>query len=287
MGKVRLCEHEATKQQFALKVFRKGLLRRQRSFASSGDRSGDGPGMIVKTSMDKVYGEIAIIRRLCHASCCQAYAIIDSPDVDGKLYIILEYAERGPTMNWNVNSARFESPSTGGTLEEPVALSHSRDALMGLYYLHSLRIAHRDIKPQNLLVILRGELKIADFGVAVDMPEDFIVHGTDGTYCFYSPEMCKTGYSGHDGRKADVWALGITLWAFLFGSVPIYHANLVQLLDAIGEGKLPSLPSVPSVTDACSTFLLRRVLTPDSGDRPLTEALLKDPWCCSDKVQAK
>jgi len=283
-AKVRLCENEATRERFALKIFRKLLLRKQREYKSSGDRSGEGPGMNVRTSLDKVYGELKILRRLCHVKCCQTYAIFDSPEADGKLYVVLEYAERGPSMNWNVDSSTFQSPTTGGTLPEPVALSHSRDALMGLSYLHGLRIAHRDVKPQNLLVNGRGELKIADFGVSIDMNEDFVVHGTDGTYCFYSPEMCKIGYKGHDGRKADVWALGIALWAFLFGSVPFFHANLVQLLDAIGEGRLPSLPSLP-ISGACNTFLLGRTLVPNPGDRPLTETLLGDPWCRGDDVQ--
>ena len=46
------------------------------------------------------------------------------------------------------------------------------------------------------------------------------MHGTEGTYHFFAPEMCSSGYLGHDGRKADVWAAGVCFWAFLLGTLP-------------------------------------------------------------------
>ena len=60
------------------------------------------------------------------------------------------------------------------------------------------------------------------------MPEDCVIHGTEGTYEFFSPEMCATGYKGHDGRHADIWATGISLWAFLFSSLPFLHKEFLN-----------------------------------------------------------
>ena len=57
------------------------------------------------------------------------------------------------------------------------------------------------------------------------MDEDHLVHGTEGTYPFFSPEMCQTGYVGHDGRKADMWATGVCVWAFLLGTLPFHHED--------------------------------------------------------------
>ena len=61
-------------------------------------------------------------------------------------------------------------------------------------------MAHRDVKPQNLLLgqpsggvyvhFLGPRLKLGDFSVAAQMDEDYLVHGTEGTYHFFSPEMC-------------------------------------------------------------------------------------------------
>lgn len=70
-----------------------------------------------------------------------------------------------------------------------------------------------------------------DFGVADKLDAEGFVKGTEGTYLFLPPE-CATlksedvGYKGHDGRKADIWALGVTLWCLLFGTVPFYSFSL-------------------------------------------------------------
>jgi len=58
------------------------------------------------------------------------------------------------------------------------------------------------------------------------MDEDHLVHGTEGTYHFFSPEMCARGYCGHDGRRADIWATGVCVWAFLLGTLPYWHKDL-------------------------------------------------------------
>mmetsp|Transcript_78015 Transcript_78015/g.242951 ORF Transcript_78015/g.242951 Transcript_78015/m.242951 type:complete len:164 (-) Transcript_78015:76-567(-) len=149
--------------------------------------------------------------------------------------------------------------------------------MRGCAHMHAIGICHRDIKPQNLLVHADGRVKIGDFGVAIAMEGDFKIHGTEGSYCFFSPEMCRTPYSGHDGRLADVWALGVTLWAFLYGSVPFMQQDLLPLLDSIAEAKY-TLPVSPRVGEE-GQALLRRLLTPEAGARPLPAELLEDPWC--------
>lgn len=278
-AKVKLCERETTGGQFALKVFRKGRLRRQRDFVSNG--SG---GMKVRTSMDKVYDEISVSKRIAHPNCIHLVAVFEEPDVEGKLYLVLEYALLGPTMEWHPERCAFYVPAANagentcnGLMQEAMAKSYMGDVLCGLDYLHGSRIAHRDIKPQNLLVSAGSRVKIADFGVAILMAEDMLVTGTEGTFHFYAPEMCKTGYGGHDGRKADVWAAGITLWAFLYGSVPFLSQDIAELLDRIAEAKY-ELPDSPNASDACRS-LLRRMLAPAPRERPLCSELLGDPWC--------
>jgi len=250
-AKVKLCEEENSAERFAMKVFKKGWLRKQRDFIKD-ETTG---GMKIRTSLDKVYGEI---------------------QVDGKLYMILEYAARGCTMDWDPDRCAYSTPESKGLVPEALAASYVRDTLLGLGYLHSALIVHRDIKPQNLFVDAEGRVKIGDFGVAMELGEDCIVQGTEGSYCFFSPEMCRTPYNGHDGRLADVWALGVTLWAFLYGSVPFFKQDLMPLLDSIAEGEY-ELPVSPSVSDGGQAFL-RRLLTLEPTARPLPASLLEDPW---------
>lgn len=272
-GEVRLCKHEASGQHFALKIFRKGRLLRMREYFG-----GDGGGkMKVKTALEKVYSELAVLRRVDHPNCVKLFAVFEDDDKEGKLYMLLEFMALGATMEWDAATIAYVSRATGGVLPEDTAAACVRDALQGLQFLHGALIAHRDIKPQNLLVSDRGVLKISDFGVSICMREDHRVFGTEGTYHFYSPEMCLAeGYAGHDGRKADLWALGVSLWAFLFGSVPFFSADLVHLMEAIEEAKY-ELPTAPVLSGACRACLCRLLLR-DPSERPLAEALLEDTW---------
>merc|ERR1719433_226092 len=249
------------------------MLRKQRDFIRDEVRG----GMKIRTSMDKVYGELAIMRQLAHPNCIRLHAIFDEGRSDGKLYLVIEYAARGCTMDWDNDKCAYSSPESGGPVPEAQARSYVHDALCGLGYLHEALIAHRDIKPQNLLVDADGRVKVGDFGVAVQMAENCVVQGTEGTYCFYSPEMCRTGYAGHDGRRADVWALGVSLWAFLYGSVPFFEPDLLKLMDSIAEARY-ELPAGPGASPEGRAFL-RRLLAPEAPDRPLAPELLQDAWC--------
>lgn len=218
------------------------------------------------------------MRRLQHPNCIRLYAILDEPETDGKLYLVIEYAARGATMEWDSDKCTYYVPETRGLVPETLAQQYVFDILQGLAYLHGCLIAHRDIKPQNLLVNVDGHVQIGDFGVAIQMGEDCLISGTEGTYYFYAPETCRgSGYEGHDGRKADVWATGVTLWAFLFGTMPFFHLDLVRLLESIGEAKY-ELPASPVLGAECQRILLQ-LLAPEPERRPLCLELLEDPWC--------
>lgn len=89
-----------------------------------------------------------------------------------------------------------------------------------------------------------------DFSVAAKLDSDGRIRGSEGTYFFFPPE-CTTAseegnsssarciklylseeYKGHDGRAADIWALGVTMWCLLFGEVPFYSSNMVVRFQA-------------------------------------------------------
>lgn len=272
-ARVKLCEAEDTGAQFAMKIFRKGRLRREREFVGGGEAS----GMRVKTAMDKVYSEIAIMCSLSHPHCIRLHAVFDDErDMDDKMYAVLELAGRGCAMDWSCERLSYFVPATGGLYVEPTAAGLCAGMLRGLAHLHGLRVAHRDVKPQNVLVADSGIAKLGDFGVAARLDERFRVVGTEGTYSFWAPEMCRSGYVDHDGRLADVWAAGVTLWAFLLGTVPFCDADVVRLLDAIAEGVV-ALPE-DSALSPPARDALRRLLCADTDCRPQCDEALLDPW---------
>jgi SNF1-activating kinase 1 len=137
-----------------------------------------------------------------------------------------------------------------------------RDTLLGLEFLHFQGIIHRDIKPANLLEASNGQIKISDFGVSylgrpVSEEEESKVGETEaktlddprelartvGTPAFYAPELCSedpTQFVGcEDGSPPkitaaiDLWALGITLYAMIYGRLPFYTNDQKGLYQVI------------------------------------------------------
>jgi len=267
-AKVKRCEEEETGRIFAMKVFRKLPLRKQREFL----RAEGGEGMRVRTSLDKVYSELNLMKEICHPNCVRLYAIFDEEHQNGKIYAVMEHVGGGQVMEWCEEECRYRASDEGkGLLPEATVNTYLSDLLVALSYLHGCRIAHRDVKPQNLLV--GSPLKLGDFGVATRMDEDHLVHGTEGTYHFFSPEMCARGYCGHDGRRADIWATGVCVWAFLLGTLPYWHKDLAVLMDCIAfeEVKWPE-PGTSVSQSSCE--LLAQLLCKDPSKRPLAEELL-------------
>jgi len=104
---------------------------------------------------------------------------------------------------------------------------------------HYQGIVHRDIKPANLLVTNDNHLKISDFGVSYitqNTNEDgTALSKTAGSPAFFAPEMCCTEDSPSKpiSKMIDLWALGATLYCFMFGRTPFWGENEFDLYEHI------------------------------------------------------
>eukprot|EP00386_Alphamonas_edax_P001458 GDKI01004382.1.p1 GENE.GDKI01004382.1~~GDKI01004382.1.p1 ORF type:complete len:433 (-),score=134.44 GDKI01004382.1:119-1417(-) len=170
---------------------------------------------------------------------------------------------------------------------ESVAKCFIRDAASALSYLHgTLRVAHRDIKPENLLLDEEGRVKLADFSVSSPLDARGYVQRTEGTYHFQPPEACRTleegeTYIGHDGCAADVWALGCTLYCYVYGMPPFDAPLLKDLLDLIARSKgSVKLPDTPHISDELCD-LLGRMLQSDPKQRATVSDVLAHEWVAS------
>ena len=127
---------------------------------------------------------------------------------DHKIYLVLEYLEGG---------------SLGGLCKRsvfPEALIkiYVQQILDGLSYLHRQGIAHRDIKGLNILLTKEGTIKIADFGVAVNINDTTKTLSAGGTPYWMAPETA----NGQEtiSTQSDIWSLGCTVIELTTGRPP-------------------------------------------------------------------
>ncbi|KAL8198837.1 UNVERIFIED_CONTAM: Calcium/calmodulin-dependent protein kinase kinase 1 [Gekko kuhli] len=111
---------------------------------------------------------------------------------------------------------------------------------------HYQKIIHRDIKPSNLLLGDDGHVKIADFGVSNQFEgNDAQLSSTAGTPAFMAPEALSDTGKSFSGKALDVWAMGITLYCFVYGKCPFIDEFILALHNKI-KNKPVEFPEQPS-----------------------------------------
>eukprot|EP01028_Stygiella_incarcerata_P010952 TRINITY_DN5963_c1_g1_i1.p1 TRINITY_DN5963_c1_g1~~TRINITY_DN5963_c1_g1_i1.p1 ORF type:complete len:562 (+),score=170.45 TRINITY_DN5963_c1_g1_i1:78-1763(+) len=254
-GKVKLAMNMKDNQLYAIKILNKSILKRI--------RKGFG-----KNAYSGVLKEIAIWKKLRHENVVRLFEVIDDPDED-RLFLVTEFVEDGCVASLDVDGSLV-----GGPVDEENASHFMRQSCLGLRYLHDQRIIHKDIKPEN---ILRGgdRIALADFGVS-DMfeGEDDRIRATDGTPAFMPPEAFDQHATKYSGKRADVWSLGVTLYALLVGKTPFSGDSYVDICNAIREAD----PELPDELSAEARDLVKRMLAKNPEDRITLDEILIHPF---------
>jgi len=276
-SRVRLTLNLEDKCFYAVKIISKSVLRRQKAGNSSAE---NGTTHVSSKELNSV--EIRIMKILDHHNVVK-YREIHSPEDSDSMYIFQEYIPCGSVMT----SSSFEGAKT---LTEERTRELTRMVIKGLQYLHDKSIAHLDIKPENLLTLADGTVKIADFGTA-EMYKDGIETRvrdkmTIGTPAFAAPELCLSEHSPPgppEAYAADVWSLGATLYYMVFGKVPFTASKVFDMYDRICCSEL-EFPSSP-VTSKEFQEVVSGMMTKDPFARMSLEDVENSAWFCEDDAQ--
>ncbi|MCR5254036.1 MAG: serine/threonine protein kinase [Treponema sp.] len=152
-------------------------------------------------------------------------------------------------------------------LPVPIAMLFMQDACYALKYAHSKEIVHRDIKPGNILISKRGEIKLADFGIASDAEGDTITQTgvALGTPAYMPPEQFED--SSNVDQRADIYALGIMLYEMLTGTKPYPGTFSVETLNTIKKGKYISPRTLDKTIPKSVCRLIHRMIRPKAKRR--------------------
>ena len=181
----------------------------------------------------RLFAEARAASTLDHANVCTIYDVEELPD--GRAFIAMAF----------VDGETFKTRLERGPLPPAEAARLTLQVAHGLARAHHAGIVHRDIKPGNIMITPEGEAKLLDFGIAKFAGGgDLTRTGTTvGTIAYMAPEHVRGGVGDSRG---DVWALGVVLYEMLAGTRPFTGGDDYELLQAIIEKPVPSLPALGS-----------------------------------------
>ncbi len=202
--------------------------------------------------------EARIASRFNHPNIAQIY---DLGDAGGTFFIAMEFVH-GEDLGRIMRRAW----STGQWIARPLAIRVIADAAAGLYYAHSrtddqgrpLRIVHRDISPQNILVSFDGSAKLVDFGIAkaadqVSMTKSGAIKGK---FAYMAPEQAAGKVLD---ARTDIFALGLTLFELITGVRPLKRDSEIATLQAALECAIERPSHVAEVPASLDEVIMRAV----------------------------
>ncbi|XP_039613341.1 kalirin isoform X3 [Polypterus senegalus] len=243
---VRKCVNRATKKEVAAKFISKRLKKKE-----------------------QVAHESAILQHLQHPQFLVLFDTFESP---GCFILVLELLDDGRLLDFLVNHDEL--------MEERVAF-YIRDTLEAVQYLHNCRVAHLDLKPENLLVdfhIPVPRVKLIDLGDAVQVTNQCYIHQLLGSPEFAAPELiqgCPVALS------TDIWSIGVLAYVMLSGISPFLDESLEETCMNICRLDF-SFPGEYfwSISNAAKDFI-KAVLQSDGRKRPTAATCLQHPWLLS------
>ena len=181
-------------------------------------------------------------------------------------YIIMDYC-RGGTL--------IEKIKREGPVPQDQAIVIASKIINAIFYCHSAGITHRDIKPSNIFLDEAGNPKLGDFGFSKHYEEGEKEHKKCGSVPYFSPEMLNQKLSSYDPFKADVWALGITLFYMVTGRLPYESITKSDLIHEILKKPINFAPIEASPLSE----IIKMMLTPDPESRPSIAVIYSQPIC--------
>ena len=176
----------------------------------------------------------------------------------------------------------FEYVKSKGVLGEEEAGLIIRDVLTSLDCMNRIGLAHRDVKPANILMtdLFKDgtSVKLGDFGMSTFAGVDGLVRGRCGTPGYVAPEILTTGTRGGYGNSVDVFSAGVSLYVMLSGYEPFYGSNESELIQSNKVAEITYPKSDWGRVSSQAKDLVEKMLQKDPSKRITAKEALQHPW---------
>ncbi|CAL6301223.1 unnamed protein product [Bathycoccus prasinos] len=211
------------------------------------------------------------------------HAILNHPNIVRFIEVLLTPTDLAIVMEYASGGELFDRVLTNGRMQEDEARYFFQQLISGVDYCHSKGVAHRDLKLENALIDNSHNntprLKICDFGYSKHSLIDSAPKSAVGTPAYIAPEVLKR-QGQYDGRAADVWSCGVTLYVMLCGRYPFEDKtdpkNFRKTVKRILNGEY-GFPSKVALSEKCRE-LLAGIFQVDVAKRLTMEDIKKDEW---------
>lgn len=239
---VWLADCKKTNYQCASKIVSKQILENQEVF-------------------NRFQREISLLQLCNHPFITQFYELYEDSK---RYYVFLEYADNGDLETFL---------QTRGRLQENMSRYFFTEIILALDYLHNdLRIAHRDLKPQNILLDRYNNVRITDFGLSKSINEaQPNLTSNCGSPAYAAPEVI---IGKPYNKAADIWSLGVILYRMVTGHLPFEEPDVKSILMKIVSYD----PAYPPTLSASLIDLLRKMLCRNPSKRITVKEIMEHPW---------
>ncbi|KAM7488501.1 hypothetical protein LguiB_025985 [Lonicera macranthoides] len=217
--------------------------------------------LISDDSIDRqcIYNEAKVMNLISpNPNILQIFNIYED---DTHLHIVLELC----------NSSDLYSRISNRVFSESEAVVVMVPLMEAIAHCHRNGVAHRDLKPDNVLFDEWNRLKLADFGSAECFREGELMSGVVGTPYYVAPEVL----AGREySEKVDVWSAGVILYIMLAGIAPFYGDTATEIFEAVLRANLRFPARIFNSVSPAAKDLLRRMLCKDVSRRFSAEQVL-------------
>lgn len=233
----------------------------------------------IKYHFEQLRSEIEVMKKMNHPNIIRLFEVFESPS---ELFLVMECASGGEL---------FDRIKDAGAFSEKDASQVLRMMCEGIKYMHDMKIAHCDLKPDNFLFASEAkdaQLKIIDFGMSKFVQRRKYFKVICGTPYYVAPEVINGKYM----ESCDMWSLGVVMFVMLFGYPPFYADQEKygaqtddRIFDLIKAGFQPvtkagygsHFPAAIPASDSAKD-LITKLLTSDPANRLTAAEALEHPW---------